>query len=132
MNSEALLQLPAVVHRELIQHLLREPNRDEQAAFVFAQYSSTDNAFHFVEWLAVPPEGFAIQLPYHFELTDATRATIIKRAHDLGASTPRWLRRIRRAERRPWALGEVPRRTMPRRRNCPKEDTHRFAYSVKT
>jgi hypothetical protein len=86
MNSEALLQLPAVVHRELIQHLLREPNGDEQAAFVFAQYSAIDNTFHFVEWLAVPPEGFAIQLPYHFELTDATRATTIKRAHDLGAS----------------------------------------------
>lgn len=86
MNSEALLQLPALVHRELIRHLLREPNGDEQAAFVFAQYSAIDNTFHFAEWLAVPPEDFAVQLPYHFELTDATRASIIKRAHDLGAS----------------------------------------------
>lgn len=86
MKTEALLRLPGIVHHELQQHLLREPNGDEQAAFVFARFSDDDNTFHFVEWLPVPPDGFAAQLPYHFELTDATRAQIIKRAHDLGAS----------------------------------------------
>jgi hypothetical protein len=86
VTTEALLQLPAVVHHELLQHLLRELNGDEQAAFVFARYSAHDGVFHFIEWFPVPPEGFAIQLPYHFELTDAARASIIKRAHDLGSS----------------------------------------------
>ena len=89
MTTEALLQLPGIVHHELLQHLLREPNGDEQAAFVFARFSADDNTFHFVEWLAVPPDGFAVQLPYHFELTDATRAQIVKRAHDrLGLHEP--------------------------------------------
>ena len=86
MSTEALLQLPAIVHHELLRHLLREPNGDEQAAFVFARYSADDSTFHFVEWLPVPPDGFAIQLPYYFELTDTTRASTIKRAHDLGTS----------------------------------------------
>ncbi len=86
MKTEALLRLPGIVDHELQQHLLREPNGDEQAAFVFARFGDDDNTFHFVEWLPVPPDGFAVQLPYHFELTDATRAQIIKRAHDLGAS----------------------------------------------
>ena len=44
---------------------------------------SGDGAFHFVSGCR-PPEA-TNQLPYHFELT-MTRATIIKRAHDLGAS----------------------------------------------
>ena len=86
MKAAALLQLPAVVHHQLVQHLLRDLNGNEQAAFVFARYSADKNTFRFVEWLPVPPEGFAIQLPYHFELTDATRAWTIKRAHDLGTS----------------------------------------------
>jgi proteasome lid subunit RPN8/RPN11 len=86
MNAEALLELPAPVHQELLRHLLREPNGNEEAAFVFAKYRAEDSRFRFIEWLAVPPDGFAVQLPYYFELTDETRTWIIKRAHDLGAS----------------------------------------------
>jgi hypothetical protein len=85
-TTEALLRLPGVVHHQLLQHLLRELKGDEQAAFVFARFTADDNTFHFVEWLPVSPDGFAVQLPYHFELTDATRAQIIKRAHDLDTS----------------------------------------------
>jgi hypothetical protein len=35
-----------------------------------------------IEWYAVPPGGFASCSAWHFELTDKTRAYVIKRAHD--------------------------------------------------
>src|SRR5262249_27610969 len=59
----------------------------EEAAFGFAaQHESSDSVlFRMVEWIAVPPSGFAIQTGYHIELTDAMRASVIKRAHDLSA-----------------------------------------------
>lgn len=78
MSSEAVLELPRTVHEELQRHLLRKANGNEEAAFVFAQHSAMNNRFTYVESFAVPPEGFVVQLPYHFELTDETRARIIK------------------------------------------------------
>ena len=86
MTSGAVLELPATVHEELHRHLVRKPGGNEQAAFVFAKHCATDNRFGYLEWFPVPPEGFVVQLPYHFELTDETRARTIKRAHDLGCS----------------------------------------------
>lgn len=86
MSSEAVLELPRTVHEELQRHLLRKPHDTEEAAFVFAKHSGVDNRFTHVESFPVPPEGFVVQLPYHFELTDETRARVIKRAHDLGSS----------------------------------------------
>ena len=86
MSSGAILVLPRTVHDELQRHLLRNPNANEEAAFVFAKHSTAGNRFTFIEWFPVPPEGFVVQLPYHFELTDETRARVIKRAHDLGSS----------------------------------------------
>lgn len=86
MSSEAVVELPRSVHEELLGHLLRNRNGNEEAAFVFAKHSAADNRFTYIEWFPVPPEGFVVQLPYHFELTDETRARVIKRAHDLGSS----------------------------------------------
>lgn len=34
----------------------------------------------------MPDNGFIIRSPYHFELTEQMRATVIKKAHDLDAS----------------------------------------------
>jgi hypothetical protein len=42
--------------------------------------------FEFLEWEGIPPEGFDHQYKGFIELTDETRARMIKRAHDLGAS----------------------------------------------
>jgi hypothetical protein len=39
-----------------------------------------------IEWLPVLPDGFSSQTAYHLELTDEMKASVIKRAHDLGAS----------------------------------------------
>ena len=45
-----------------------------------------DQIFEYIEWYAVPADGFSVCNEYHFELTDEVRAQVIKRAHDLGAS----------------------------------------------
>lgn len=86
--SEILIQLPADVQALIWEHLLDSGTDDEEAAFVFADYRETDHSreFRSLEWLAVPPDGFAHRSPFYFELTDEMRTRIIKRAHDLEAS----------------------------------------------
>ncbi len=82
----AVIQLPSTVYDELRRHLLRGLGAKEEATFVFAPFDELAGTFSFVEAYHVPSKGFAVQLPYHFELTDATKAYVIKRAHDLGTS----------------------------------------------
>ena len=83
-----LLHLPREAHETLLTHLLPMQNRAEEAAFVFARPAETTGrrTLEHVEWSPVPPEGFASRSRFHFELSDATRAAVIKRAHDLRAS----------------------------------------------
>jgi hypothetical protein len=83
-----VLELPGDVHEALWEHLLAEEADAEEAAFVFAPYEvdSGTGIFRCVEWFPVPPEGFMSRSPFHFELSDRTRAAVIKRAHDLNAS----------------------------------------------
>ena len=86
--SRIIVDIPPDLYADLRGHLLR-PDRDaEEAAFLFAAYErvSGEHVFRAVEWYPVPPEGFASRSAFHFELTDATQASVIKRAHDLGTS----------------------------------------------
>ena len=82
------LQLPLDVRAAVWRHLLPNTRGPEEAAFVFARASTVDGdtSFDFIEWSPVTPEGFASRSAYHLELSDETRAGVIKRAHDLGAS----------------------------------------------
>jgi hypothetical protein len=88
MNSSVFIELPHDVRTELWNHLLPSTEEAEQAAFVFAKWDPRPGGgmFHFVERFLVPPEGFAVQSEYYIELTDETRASAIKRAHDLQTS----------------------------------------------
>jgi proteasome lid subunit RPN8/RPN11 len=83
-----MLNLPEDVYARLLEHLLPGTSTSEEAAFVFVHGTSDrgDIAFRLRDWFAVPPEGFVYQSDGHLELTDRTRAQLIKRAHDLGAS----------------------------------------------
>lgn len=82
------LHIPSDIHVALWQHLLPNAHGPEEAAFVFAHASGEEGAhiLEYVEWSSVRPEGFASRSAYHLELADDTRAGVIKRAHDLGAS----------------------------------------------
>lgn len=88
MSVPVLLALPPAVQAALWRHLLPDGKAAEQASFVFARQESGNGTevFQYVEWRPVPPDGFESRSSSHFELTDATRAGVIKRAHDLGAS----------------------------------------------
>ena len=83
-----LLHLPQEVHEALLAHLLPPERGPEEAAFVFVRVTEAARSctFEFVEWFAVPADGFASRSRFHFELSDVTRAALIKRAHDLGVS----------------------------------------------
>ena len=86
-QNRITLSIPQLHYDQLLRHLLRE-GACEEAAFVFCNCSQDDGStqFQFIEWLPVSPDGFVARSPYYLELTDETRARVIKRAHDLGAS----------------------------------------------
>lgn len=86
--TRTILALPTAVYDALRRHLLPAQDGPEEAAFVFVRRHAVNSTevFQHIDWFPIPPEGFASRSPFHFELTDATRAAVIKRAHDLGAS----------------------------------------------
>ena len=87
--DRVLLNIPSSVYEEIWAHLLKNNTRSESAGFMFVVPGSNEDdtqVFEHVEWYPVPPNGFVEDSWYHFELTDETRAGVIKRAHDLGAS----------------------------------------------
>ncbi|MFM9994870.1 MAG: hypothetical protein ACKVU4_03610 [Phycisphaerales bacterium] len=67
-------------------HLLPHGGECEEAAFLFARAETRlDTIILSVsDSMMIPPEGFASRSRYYLELTDETRAAVIKRAHDLG------------------------------------------------
>ena len=86
--KQILLELPGKIHEDLWSHLMHDRAAAEEAAFVFVRHDSVDDTdiFRYMEWLPVPPTGFASRSAFHFELSDETRAAVIKRAHDLSVS----------------------------------------------
>ena len=87
--ERVFLHIPALVHQAILGHLLpADLESPEAAGFMFVRHVPRNDAevFEHIEWYQVPPDSFLIRTGYHFELTDETRAKIIKRAHDLEAS----------------------------------------------
>ena len=82
------LHLPVRVYNALWRHLLPKHPTDETVAFMHTHQNIIDGVrgFQFIEWVPIFPSGFAYRSPYNFELTDETRGSVIKRAHDLGSS----------------------------------------------
>lgn len=82
------LRLDARLHRDIFDHLLPSNAINEEAAFLFAheQVEEESRTFNVIEALKLNKENFSIQNSDHLELTDQTRANIIKRAHNLNAS----------------------------------------------
>ncbi len=86
-QNRITLSIPQPHYDQLLCHLLREGGCEE-AAFVFCSCYQDEGGiqFRFIECLPVPDDGFVARSPCYLELTDETRAQVIKRAHDLGAS----------------------------------------------
>lgn len=85
--STALVIEPDL-YRRLHTHLLPADTEAEQAAFLFAKtaYKRAGFCFNVIDHGLIPPDGIEYNSVGYLELTDQTRAQIIKKAHDLEAS----------------------------------------------
>ena len=79
-----IVSVPGQIYRTVRRHLIPWRHRVEEAAFLYVV--PTEDAFQYLEWFPVTASGFVSRSAYHLELNDETRAKVIKRAHDLGAS----------------------------------------------
>jgi len=86
-NPLTVFAMPEDVYKNVWEHLLPRKAKYEQAAFMFADASeaSGELKLEYRDWYPVPSTGYLIQSEGHIELSDETRATVIKRAHDLQA-----------------------------------------------
>lgn len=68
-------------------HLFPRGGLCEEAAFLFTHAVDSSEGFTLsvIEDILIPPKGFASRSRFYLELTDETRALVIKRAHDLNA-----------------------------------------------
>lgn len=84
----AKLLIPEEMYDRASRHLLPRQAKTEHAGFIFAD--STDNGQNFIlrakEWLPLHSQAFRVQSAGYLELTDETRASIIKKAHDTDSS----------------------------------------------
>ena len=85
---DTIIELSGSVFSAISTHLLHENMELEEVAFLFAESIEKNGEKKFVykdHWL-LQPGDFVFQSSYYFELTDKTKAKLIKRAHDLNAS----------------------------------------------
>jgi hypothetical protein len=82
------ISVPANLYDRLHAHLLPPDSPAEQAAFLFAKSTTAHVGcrFEVIDYLLIEPEGIEYHSLGYLELTDATRARVIKKAHDLGTS----------------------------------------------
>ena len=85
---KAYLMIEGGAYQNLMSHLLPPNDRREQAAFLFAHAERNDGKVWFtvVEIKLLGPEDFTSQEDDYLEMADATRASLIKQAHDMAAS----------------------------------------------
>lgn len=85
---QVFIHIPKEVHQAVWTQLLPRHLRSEEAGFMYVRHWPQDEAevFEYVDWYLIPSNGFLDRSRYHFELTDETRAQVIKQAHDLGTS----------------------------------------------
>ena len=85
---KALLKIDGPLYGEVMEHLIPAGCKQEWAAFLFAHAARTDHQvlFEVIDARKLGPADFARQEGEYLEMTDATRAALIKQAHDLDAS----------------------------------------------
>jgi proteasome lid subunit RPN8/RPN11 len=85
---KVILTLTGELHAELMEHLLPPRTRREQAALLFVRAVRYDGQLRFdtIEARKLDRADFAAQAQDYLEMADGTRASLIKRAHDLDAS----------------------------------------------
>lgn len=84
----AIVEIDPDRFRNMMLHLLPADSLVEEAAFLFARLERRGEftLLRVVDGVFVEPDGFETRSPYFLELSDSTRASIIKHAHDLQAA----------------------------------------------
>lgn len=82
------IYVSANLYDRLHAHLLPPDSPAEQAAFLFGKSTTAHVGcrFEVIDHMLIEQEGIGYHSLGYLELTDATRARIIKKAHDLGTS----------------------------------------------
>ena len=85
---EINLRMSKTIYEELISHLLPKKPEAEEAAFVLVREVLDVEKLYLdhVESIKLEPSDFVFRSLYGIELKDEVRGSVIKRAHDLGAS----------------------------------------------
>lgn len=86
--ARVILRIPTNDYQRIWRHLVGDGLPAESAGFLFVKHrlQGDEEWFEHLEWYPVPDDGYLARTGHHFELTDHTRAQVIKRAHDLEAS----------------------------------------------
>lgn len=78
--------MPTEIHDAILGHLFPKGDRREQGGFLFCRFEEMTQMFDVMEWLPLTGTDYASQERDYLELSDETRAGLIKKAHDMGAS----------------------------------------------
>lgn len=82
-----LLRLPDQMLKTTLDHLLSPGSKVEEAAFLFARIREDEGLVFEAEAVdLLAPDAFTSRSRYYLELSDETRARLIRKAHDLDAA----------------------------------------------
>lgn len=73
-------------YADIVRHLFPKGDKREQGGFLFARFGKAKQEFDVIEWLPMTGSDYAFQERDYLELSDSTRAALIKKAHDMLAS----------------------------------------------
>ena len=78
MKAQSILDIDRGSYTEIVRYVLPGDSRNEEAVFVSARVDD-NGVFTPIELYFVPPDGFVHRSPFFLELTDDTRAAVVKR-----------------------------------------------------
>jgi hypothetical protein len=81
----AVIHMAASIHADVLKHLFPKGDKREQGGFLFCQFDDDAQTFKVMEWMPLKGSDYAWQERDYLELSDQTRAGLIKKAHDMGA-----------------------------------------------
>ncbi len=80
------ISMSVAFYNDIQQHLFPRADRREQGGFMFCRFDKYRREFQVIEWRPLAGSDYAFQERDYLELSDKTKASLIKSAHDLQVS----------------------------------------------
>lgn len=80
------IHMSASINAEILRHLFPKDDRREQGGFLFCRYQEEEQVFEVLEWAPMSGSDYVAQERDYLELSDESRAKLIKKAHDMEAA----------------------------------------------